>query len=47
MKNIQYDVTDYEEALPKLDIITFLVTHKEFKGLDMQTDLDFCGVLNG
>jgi len=28
------------------DVVTFLVAHKEFKGLDIKTDLDFCGVLN-
>ena len=28
------------------DVVTFLVAHKEFKNLDAETDLDFCGVLN-
>jgi len=40
------EIVDYKEALEKADIITFLVAHKEFKGLDIKTDLDFCGVLN-
>jgi UDP-N-acetyl-D-mannosaminuronic acid dehydrogenase len=26
--------------------VTFLVAHKEFKKLEIKTDLDFCGVLN-
>jgi UDP-N-acetyl-D-mannosaminuronic acid dehydrogenase len=36
---------DYRKALEKADIVTFLVGHKEFKGIDINTDLDFCGVL--
>ncbi len=39
-------VVNYEDALKQADIITFLVSHKEFKDLNLQTDLDFCGVLN-
>jgi UDP-N-acetyl-D-mannosaminuronic acid dehydrogenase len=42
----EFSLTDYKEALTQADVITFLVAHKEFKGLDIQTDLDFCGVLN-
>ena len=34
-----------EDAM-EADIITFLVGHDEFKGLDIKTNLDFCGVLN-
>jgi len=42
----EFDVVDYKEAIEKADVITFLVGHNEFKGLDIKTDLDFCGVLN-
>ncbi len=40
-----FEIVDYKEAIAKADIVTFLVAHKEFKGLDIVTDLDFCGVL--
>jgi UDP-N-acetyl-D-mannosaminuronic acid dehydrogenase len=30
----------------KSDIIVFLVAHKEFKGLNLDNSLDFCGVIN-
>ena len=43
----EFAITNYKEALAEADVITFLVAHKEFKGLDTKTDLDFCGVLNG
>ncbi len=43
----EFDIVDYKDALAQADVITFLVAHKEFKGLDIKTDLDFCGVLNG
>ena len=39
-------IVNYEQAIKEADIITFLVAHKEFKGLQIQTNLDFCGVLN-
>ncbi len=39
-------IIDYNEAIKQADVITFLVGHKEFKGLDISTELDFCGVLN-
>lgn len=42
----EFDLVDYKNALEKADIVAFLVAHKEFKGLDIQTELDFCGVLN-
>ena len=44
-----YKLTDYKEALEKVDIIVFLVAHKEFKDLQFNKDkvvLDFCGVKN-
>ena len=31
-------------ALEQADIVTFLVAHKEFKNLDIESNLDFCGV---
>jgi UDP-N-acetyl-D-mannosaminuronic acid dehydrogenase len=39
-----FDIVDYNEALKQADIVTFLVAHKEFKNIDIKTDLDFCGV---
>ncbi|HIP18054.1 MAG TPA: UDP-N-acetyl-D-mannosamine dehydrogenase [Sulfurovum sp.] len=42
----EFEVIDYANALEEADVVTFLVAHKEFKGLNIQTDLDFCGVLN-
>lgn len=35
-----------DTALAESDLQVFLVAHKEFKKLDIKTDLDFCGVLN-
>lgn len=35
---------EYKEAIKEADIVTFLVAHKEFKKLDIKTDLNFCGV---
>lgn len=42
----EFQIIGYKEALDQADIVTFLVSHKEFKGLRGKTDLDFCGVLN-
>jgi len=42
----EFDIMDYQEAIKKADIFVFLVAHKEFKDLKIDTDLDFCGVLN-
>ena len=39
------EIVDYKKAIEKADIVTFLVAHKEFKGLEIKTKLDFCGVL--
>jgi UDP-N-acetyl-D-mannosaminuronic acid dehydrogenase len=41
-----FEIINYQEALNQADIVTFLVAHKEFKNLNIKTDLDFCGVLN-
>lgn len=40
----EFEIVDYKEALKQADIVTFLVAHKEFNDLDVNTDLDFCGV---
>ncbi len=40
-----FEIIDYKKALEDADIVTFLVAHKEFKGLNIKTNLDFCGVL--
>ena len=42
----EFDIINYAEAVEMADLVTFLVAHKEFKKLNIQTDLDFCGVLN-
>ena len=42
----EFEIVNYKEAIEKADIVTFLVAHKEFKKLEIKTDLDFCGVLN-
>ncbi|RXI39049.1 UDP-N-acetyl-D-mannosamine dehydrogenase [Malaciobacter mytili] len=39
-----FEIVEYNEALNKADIVTFLVAHKEFKNLNIKTHLDFCGV---
>jgi UDP-N-acetyl-D-mannosaminuronic acid dehydrogenase len=41
----EFDIVDYKKAIEEADVITFLVGHKEFKGLELQSNLDFCGVL--
>ena len=42
----EYDIVEYKEALEKADVVAFLVAHKEFKKLEINTNLDFCGVNN-
>ena len=39
------EIVEYQKAIKEADIITFLVAHKEFKELDVESELDFCGVL--
>lgn len=44
-----FKLTDYQEAVEKADIISFLVAHNEFKELGFKDNhiiLDFCGVTN-
>ncbi|MFX4233886.1 UDP-N-acetyl-D-mannosamine dehydrogenase [Aliarcobacter butzleri] len=40
----EFEIVDYKEAIKKADIVTFLVAHKEFKNLNIKTNLDFCGI---
>lgn len=40
----EFEIVDYKDAVEQADIVTFLVAHKEFKNLDIETYLDFCGV---
>ena len=40
----EFELVDYKDALEQADVVTFLVAHKEFKHLEIKTDLDFCGV---
>jgi UDP-N-acetyl-D-mannosaminuronic acid dehydrogenase len=42
----EFEIIDYKEALGQADIVTFLVAHKEFRKLEIETELDFCGVLD-
>ncbi|QDF29520.1 UDP-N-acetyl-D-mannosamine dehydrogenase [Halarcobacter anaerophilus] len=42
----EFEIVNYKKALEQADIVAFLVAHKEFKDLDINTDLDFCGILN-
>lgn len=41
----EFEIVEYKEAIKVADIVTFLVAHKEFKKLDIKTNLDFCGVI--
>lgn len=41
-----FEIINYKLALEQADIVTFLVAHKEFKNLNITTNLDFCGVTN-
>jgi UDP-N-acetyl-D-mannosaminuronic acid dehydrogenase len=44
-ENLKYDLTDYREMNGRADIVSYLVAHKEFKGLEFEcTVLDFCGI---
>jgi UDP-N-acetyl-D-mannosaminuronic acid dehydrogenase len=45
-KHKEFEVVNYNEAIKEADIVIFLVAHKEFKGLDVEVGLDFCGVTN-
>ena len=40
-----FEIVNYKKALEDADVVTFLVGHDEFKGLDMETDLNFCNLI--
>ena len=40
----ELEIMEYKKALEEADIITFLVAHREFKNLGIETNLDFCGI---
>ncbi|WP_418187279.1 UDP-N-acetyl-D-mannosamine dehydrogenase [Aliarcobacter lanthieri] len=42
----EFGIVDCKDAIEQADIVTFLVAHKEFRNLDIKTDLDFCGISN-
>jgi UDP-N-acetyl-D-mannosaminuronic acid dehydrogenase len=42
-----FAIIDYNQAITEADILIFLVAHKEFNGIVVDRNLDFCGVLNG
>ncbi len=41
----EFKIVNYKEAVENAEIVVFLVAHKEFKELNIKTNLDFCGVL--
>ena len=45
-RHTEFEVVEYKKALLEADVVTFLVAHKQFKALEVETDLDFCGVIN-
>ena len=42
----EFEIINYKDAIKQADTVTFLVAHKEFKKLDIKTELGFCGVLD-
>jgi len=41
----KYDLTNYEKLNEEIDVVVYLVAHKEFKGFETDAiELDFCGV---
>lgn len=44
IQNSKFYLADIGDAIES-EIVVFLVAHKEFKNLNVQTELDFCGVL--
>lgn len=40
----EFDIIDYKDAMEKADVVAYLVAHKEFKNLDIKTELNFCGI---
>ena len=46
LEHTEFEVVNYKDAIAQADVVTFLVAHKEFKDLEIETELDFCGVTN-
>ena len=40
----EFEIVEYKKALEEADIVIFLVAHREFKDLDVESKLDFCGI---
>jgi UDP-N-acetyl-D-mannosaminuronic acid dehydrogenase len=40
-----FEIIHHNEAINNADLITILVAHKEFKGLNIEADFNFCGLL--
>ncbi len=45
-KHKDFELSPLEEAIESADLYALLVAHKEFKSLQINKNLDFCGVLN-
>ncbi|WP_424686282.1 MAG: UDP-N-acetyl-D-mannosamine dehydrogenase [Halarcobacter ebronensis] len=45
INNSKFELKSVEDSIEDSDIFVMLVAHKEFKGLKIKTNLDFCGVL--
>jgi len=45
MKKVFLVFRTHPEVIEKDDFITFLLTYKESKNLNIETTLDFCGVI--
>ncbi len=46
IQNPTFQLVDVNQIIELADVVTFLVAHKEFKNLNIESELDFCGVLN-
>jgi UDP-N-acetyl-D-mannosaminuronic acid dehydrogenase len=40
----EFEIINYQVAIREADIVVFLVAHKEFLNLEVESSLDFCGV---
>ena len=43
----EFEIVPCRKAVADSDIVALLVAHREFKHIDVKTELDFCGVING
>ena len=41
----EFKIIEYQKAIKEADIVVFLVAHKEFIELEVESSLDFCGVM--